>query len=786
MKKIIYFVAAFMIFIFPAKAQVQERPSLITEELYAPRNHADLYKGRRYENQQSNEQLLWHKTLLSMGIENLVPSYERHYRDSCHYDTAIGILKDIRDELSQNTTYEKIWAENQELVFTACNRGNSTAPVMPQGESLPDRAQSDYKYQLASWHFYNRDYEEALALYAELSGNKGSAMRGLASYMVVRCLSRLGQKTEAYHKAESIVADQSLESVHDITANQRFILTYYRSGGDQIAEDHLRWLLSVVKIDPFSVKDIDQALSDYFDALDHLDKYFPLADNGGAVDWWLHDGVELKSARMMAVRKLAPEFELVDWMQASWAYNIFDQDWLWSLHDDQNSYWAENANIVRHAWNRYKNGDGLEWLGIAAQRIHPKDALAQEIMEEAEKYLVTDLDGETNEYKDWLQNLWQHTIRLKLGFEKYDEAVALASDQKFDYDLGRSKWNRRYMNLSQQVIPKAIRYLVYVGAFDQARTMLANTSERLSEHAGNHWQTLLARKSNDFLYLSERTRYAPDLWKAMVNTFSAEAQKALVEDDKLSMEDIKDELSLAALTQAMLLNKSDVNEYASIAGNENITIKPEILSAVENKEGYDYVEFMLRTPRMRPVPFPLDLSPYGRDKLEPTQIDLYNHNDNNWWCAYSPEKLSANIWNNARIVPRPGHSFNIVYNEVDVNAQERYEGNIRRLLEAHPYHRYTVAEEAKKLAAIPSGPQHLSQKVIAQEKWNKWKFWRGADARNESAANLHYAVKTTRYGCERNGSHATYSHGAFKLLHENYGDTIWAKQTPYWFSDKHF
>jgi hypothetical protein len=58
--------------------------------------------------------------------------------------------------------------------------------------------------------------------------------------------------------------------------------------------------------------------------------------------------------------------------------------------------------------------------------------------------------------------------------------------------------------------------------------------------------------------------------------------------------------------------------------------------------------------------------------------------------------------------------------------------------------------------------------------------------KNKSAKALHYAVRTTRYGCERNGSHGDYSQKSFEILHNSYGDTVWAKATPYWFSDKHF
>ena len=53
--------------------------------------------------------------------------------------------------------------------------------------------------------------------------------------------------------------------------------------------------------------------------------------------------------------------------------------------------------------------------------------------------------------------------------------------------------------------------------------------------------------------------------------------------------------------------------------------------------------------------------------------------------------------------------------------------------------------------------------------------------KNSRAEYLYYAVRSTRYGCYADGSHAPYSREAFRLIHKYYDDTPWAKATPYWF-----
>jgi hypothetical protein len=45
---------------------------------------------------------------------------------------------------------------------------------------------------------------------------------------------------------------------------------------------------------------------------------------------------------------------------------------------------------------------------------------------------------------------------------------------------------------------------------------------------------------------------------------------------------------------------------------------------------------------------------------------------------------------------------------------------------------------------------------------------------------LHFAVRATRYGCDHEET-SRLSKEAFKLLHNRYPNSKWAKETPYWF-----
>ncbi len=84
--------------------------------------------------------------------------------------------------------------------------------------------------------------------------------------------------------------------------------------------------------------------------------------------------------------------------------------------------------------------------------------------------------------------------------------------------------------------------------------------------------------------------------------------------------------------------------------------------------------------------------------------------------------------------------------------------------------------ELAKLSKVECAPQILSERVIAWVRNSKPPASRAGQA--EALAN---AITSTRWGCNRNGGHASYSREAFRLLHALFPDSAEAKQTPYWF-----
>lgn len=815
------------------------RPKLITEEFFAPRAAQNDYDAR----QGGRAGSVWYKILLGMGISNPAPPTMGGWRtQECRYDNALSVLEQIRTELGESSAYQKLWAANQDKVFSACDTRstNDTPPTEPTGKSLPKRAQSDFLYQMATWHFYRNRYDKALEIYQRVENMTHAPLRADAAYMTLRALTSLNRPLEAYNKVDTILADSSLQAVYAIARNYRFIIMdksrYLLEVTPELAKKHLRWLLSLVRVTPESAANLEQSMADYFDAMTQLDSYFPLYDKTSqSVDWWLTDTTpdssraqietSISSAdaladrlqshwsypnspRMQAVKALARYDELVDWMQARWAYNVFDTDWLWALHQSQNPYWKQNQNIVAHAWKRWKRGDGAEWLLIAAKRVHPRDPLSEEILQAALPYLSHAWKTGTPEYKAWLFDLWESLIRIYLGREDFANAFFIISERA---DFADIFVRYEYLpTVHGQSLEKALRWLVYTGKITEARKCLAIIVKQYP-NSFKHWRTLLATNWEEAMtsagqerWYSDATANSPLLWQNMLNELPASVLYELATSPQVG-EMQQPFLARSALTRAILLGYDNdlLDKYAVLAAKLNPSIREALLASMARHDKDEYINFLLRMPRFRPVPY-VEYAPtvptYDRQEKDLRAIDTFNHNDNNWWCRFDQQYLEGRVFKAARILPVGNYFFR---SEESTSAFENEQGNNspedqinsefspyleyqKELLAQHPYKTLIDTKEISEIEKIPSAPQYLSEAVIAREKMIDRESEQTEEVRNQHAANLHHAVRTTRYGCQRNGSHAAYSKDAFDFLHNQYGGTIWAKATPYWFDCSHF
>jgi hypothetical protein len=785
MKLIHYIILVFSFFPIVLFGEKISRPSLLSESLYA----------EQFYTNKPTDSLLWTKELMKLNIPNFKP-YRTHSWYHCNYKNALSTLLEIQSETGEHSPYLQKWAINQNKVLLACEKKDTLELTPPNQTLSPSRAQGDFLYQMASWYFYQAKYEDALKYYQEAERLIDTPQRPKAAYMVVRSLAYLDRAQDAYNKIGEILDDPSLEKVHALAKNYRFIImsnsrSFPLSFTKDLAKEHLLWLQNLIQLKPSDIKDSDTAFSIQKDAFAQFNLYFPFFDpKTKAVDWWLDDTTVPEGNRMKAVKELASKYPLIDWMQSKWAKNIFESDWLWALHKPDNSYWKENKNIVRHAFEKWQNTHDGAWLQIAIKRIHPTDKLASKILQDASFYLDSKWQSETPEFRLWLFDIWSHSIRILLGQGKITEATSIIYSHWDYYDKGLLSFpeSNRYRYYSgnsyriKSVLSKTLRWLVYTGKLEDARVFL-KTIQKKFKGDFLYWENLLATNLDEALKVAFKKQYTfysnfdnnIYLWQEMLNILPIKSLYTIAIDERVNQK-YRSFIARTIFTRAVLLEYDNnlIDKYAALVGKLNPAIREQILYSVAGHDRYNYIEFLLTQPRFRPTVY----LEYQSSKLAFNAIDVYNHNDNNWWCRYDSEVLRKRIFKNMKITPQ-GTLF-LDSNESLTKELEPYLKKQKKLLLMHPYMRLIDNHEIAALEKIPSGPQYLSEAVIKKEDSLFW-FFTTSKAKNKRAANLHRAVRTTRYGCERNGPHGIYSRKAFKLLHHRYKNTPWAKATPYWF-----
>jgi hypothetical protein len=210
---------------------------------------------------------------------------------------------------------------------------------------------------------------------------------------------------------------------------------------------------------------------------------------------------------------------------------------------------------------------------------------------------------------------------------------------------------------------------------------------------------------------------------------------------------LRRQIAVAAWTRAVLLGDDDA---ARELAPSLLAMVPEMnaqldsyLTAKDGAERQDAMLYLiLKFPGMRPY---VDAG-MGRQTAH-AQIDSYR---DNWWCE-------AAGWGDNR------------YNPSDSQAPPpQAPGFLSAALRA------AVSEERQKLEALEIGPNYLCTRVV------EWAKRSPADPRVPEA--LHLAVKATRYGC-RDEQTRQRSKLAFDTLRKQYPNSVWAKQTKYYYGD---
>jgi hypothetical protein len=118
-----------------------------------------------------------------------VPGQQYEDYDNCLADAFANAARTLtaraREHAAEKAQLAE-WINGQDAVFTNC--GGSGA--MPTAVSQPVWLAQDRAYQTAAAHFYRSEFAPAQDMFAQIAADPNSPWRGLAGYMVGRCLLR--------------------------------------------------------------------------------------------------------------------------------------------------------------------------------------------------------------------------------------------------------------------------------------------------------------------------------------------------------------------------------------------------------------------------------------------------------------------------------------------------------------------------------------------------------------------------------------------------------------------
>ncbi|PZP55901.1 MAG: hypothetical protein DI586_05475, partial [Micavibrio aeruginosavorus] len=399
----------------------------------------------------------------------------------------------------------------------------------------------------------------------------------------------------------------------------------------------------------------------------------------------------------------------------------------------------------------------------------------------SESYKVLDDPYITQAQINFRSRLWSFLVPAELMAGHNDEAIRLLSKEIV---FGNTYPDFR---LRDKIINDTAEWFIHRGEYEWGRKVYAKDAHyKPSGFEARRYEVnrlILANTLEDFNISVSFLQHAVEE-KELTSLFDLLPKEELLRLSQLSSKrgyhhettDPADAFFLSlgkmAFTRSWLLGDEDMMVKSAL-GLENIDLSGDksLLNALDGDD-MDMTLFFLRHPRMRPYGVNFDLQ---QGWLSST-IDVYNHNDNNWWCNYKPDIAGLeDAW-----------SF-IKYNDYNINSaitvdKELFAKERRAAILAHPAVHLIDQGEINRLAEIPNAPEYLSKKVIAAAGLKHYflKALLGEDKRIPEA--LHLSVRATRYGCNRDGKHGDYSYKSFKILHQSYKDSVWTAATPYWFN----
>jgi hypothetical protein len=403
----------------------------------------------------------------------------------------------------------------------------------------------------------------------------------------------------------------------------------------------------------------------------------------------------------------------------------------------------------------------------------------------------------SDELTDWVTNFEDESAAASAhALQRWEQtkalpwlvaAIAKSDGQKADALLTAAAAVDHASPAFPSLVFHSARLLLAAGRADEARAMLDRTltddRARLSASALNHLlgqRMTLAANLDEFLKAAQRRpaafsdnnddREVPDDESQRGETskgfeFFFAADSAGIFNEAMPVTMLRDsarssnlapnlrfDVAQASFVRAALL---DERVTATQAEATLATLRPElrpfltsyVQAATPDARRFAAAFLSLKYPGLRPY------VSAGIGRSTPlNEIDSYR---DNYWCAEPPVSLSG--------PPSTG--------EDGENKTPKKAAPLPAFLKSS---QGLAASQFAALKALGTAPNYFCRIAIDWAKKNP------TDPRAPEA--LHLAVRSTRYGCTDKET-GRWSKAAYDLLHLRYPNTVWAKNTKYWFKD---
>lgn len=500
------------------------------------------------------------------------------------YRNAFLTFKNRQRTFGKNSPYVQAWLAAQDEVFANCGSlpaKSESHIVGPVAAVSPRLVRQDRAYQIAAAYFYRGEYEEARSRFAAIADDPTSTWRGIAPYLVGRCLLRKAQfdapkgqqfdvkSLEAAAAAfRSVIADESRREWHEPAANLLEFIEIRQNPQASCSR------LAVNLTKRGSVTRTSQPLTDYLYLLN-----------------------EDREDTSLPSKVCKATDDLSDWLK---------------------TFSGSSTENFPHAYEQWHKTNSSPWLLAALAEASPSDAHCEELLRAAASVPHTSPAYWSAVF--YRERLLTQKGRLDLARNELDGALAHADGLA------------NPLNASSKNLLLALRARVASDLGDFLRFAVRTPSTLVYM---DEYNTKLTDDDKDPRDAYMRQAYsAPhfdDDAGAVINNYLSLSQLLAVAQSNSLPLNVRRDVALMAFTRAILTENTALAEQIAHAA---IPIAPDaaedlnafLAAPTQQRKDFAVVWLLLHHPEMQPI-----LETASTRATPPGEIDSFQ---DNWWVHF--------------------------------------------------------------------------------------------------------------------------------------------------------